>query len=50
MSWFHKPTCSICGVEFRRRKVAFPSLVGYSYCSPACEATAWQRWIEGTHA
>lgn len=48
--WLHGlrwRTCSTCSAEFRRHKPAFPSLVGFSYCSQRCEAEQWARWIKG---
>lgn len=49
MKWFQRTrTCSTCGVEFRKHKPAFPSLVGFSYCTAACEALAWDLWVKGT--
>lgn len=46
--WLHSlrwETCSTCGRDFRKHKPAFPSLVGFSYCSSQCEAAAWAKWV-----
>jgi hypothetical protein len=39
--------CRICGIAFRRRRCRYPSLVGWAYCSEACEKAAWREWVHG---